>query len=166
MYAEKLCLSKPMHPVNLRPCPTFQAPVTDFRGYIFQKLAWNYSCINNNCFFVKQTDTFGHIVIWTIYTSHIDHFTSLQTAFEHLAACLSVVLKLLFGLILFATLWHAGWTLDKNHGMNMNYSYLTAVFRPKYYVFLVFFTFFSIWTWKIHKQKLKKIYFSTRNVYI
>ena len=85
LYTEKLCLSKPMHPVNRRPCPTFQAPVTDLRGYIFQKLllAWNYSCINNNCFFVKETDTFGHFVVWTIYTSNIDHFTPQQTAFEH-----------------------------------------------------------------------------------
>ena len=35
------------------------------RGYIFQKLllAWNYSCINKNCFFIKETDTFGHIVV-------------------------------------------------------------------------------------------------------
>ena len=32
-----------------------------FRGYIFQKLlrAWKFSCINKNCFFVKETDTFA-----------------------------------------------------------------------------------------------------------
>ena len=26
------------------------------------------------CFFIKETDTFSHIVVWTIYTSHIDHY--------------------------------------------------------------------------------------------
>ena len=25
--------------------------------------------------FIKETDTFGHIVVWTIYISHTDHFT-------------------------------------------------------------------------------------------
>ena len=35
------------------------------RGYIFQKLllACKFSCINKNCFFVKETDTFDHIVV-------------------------------------------------------------------------------------------------------
>ena len=34
-------------------------------GYIFQKLllAWKFSCINKNCFFVKETYTYGHIVV-------------------------------------------------------------------------------------------------------
>ena len=87
----------------------------ELRGYVFQKLllAWNFSCISKKCFFIKETDTFGHIVVWTIYTSHIDHFTSQHTAFEQSAACLSVFLDLLHGLIPFAILWHAGWTLGK-----------------------------------------------------
>ena len=38
-------------------------------------------------------DTFGHIVVWTIYTSHIDHFTPQHTAYEQSAACLSVVIQ-------------------------------------------------------------------------
>ena len=40
-------------------------PEYSLRGYIFQKLllAWKFSCINKNCFFVKETDTFGHIVV-------------------------------------------------------------------------------------------------------
>ena len=35
------------------------------RGYIFQKLllACKFSCINKNDFFVKEMDTFGHIVV-------------------------------------------------------------------------------------------------------
>ena len=90
----------------------FGTPTKPFRGYIFQKLilAWKFSCINKNCFFVKETDTFGHIVVWTTYTSHIDHFTSQHTAFEQSAACLSVFLELLPGLIPLTMLWHAGWT--------------------------------------------------------
>ena len=46
--------------------------------------------INKKWFFIKETDTFGHIVVWTIYTSHIDHFTPQHTSFEQSAACLSV----------------------------------------------------------------------------
>ena len=42
---------------------------------------------------MKETDTFGYIVVWTIYTSHIDHFTPQQSAFEQSAACLSVCLQ-------------------------------------------------------------------------
>ena len=48
-----------------------------------------------------ETDTFGYIVVRTIYTSHTYHVTPQQTAFELLVACLSVVLSyflVLFGL--------------------------------------------------------------------
>ena len=129
------------------------------RGYIFQKLllAWNYSCINKNCFFINETDTFGHIVVWTIYTHHIDPFTPQHTAFEQSAACLSVFLELLPGLVPFTILWHAGWTLEKNSCMNINYNYLTAIFRSILTQILcisgIIYN-FSIWPWKIHKQKL------------
>ena len=104
------------------------------RGYIFQKLllAWNFPCINKKCFLIKETDTFGHIVVWTIKTSHIDHFTPQHTTFEHTEACLSVFLELLPGSIQFTILWHAGWTLEKPICMNMNYTY-------NIYVFLVLF---------------------------
>ena len=54
--------------------------------------------------FIKETDTFGHVVVRTIYTSHIDHFTPQHTAFEQSVACLSVFLELLPGLIPFAIL--------------------------------------------------------------
>ena len=105
--------------------------ITCIRGYIFQKLllAWNFSCINKNCFFVKETDTFGHIVVWTTYTSHIDHFTPQHTAFELSAACLSVFLELLPGSIPLTMLWHAWWTLDQTICMNVTYNYLTTMFR-------------------------------------
>ena len=128
--------------------------------YIFQKLllACNYSCLNKNCFFIKETDTFGHIVVWIIYTSHIDYFTPQHTAFVQLPACLSVILELLPGLIPFAILWHAGWTLEKTICMNMNYNYLTAIFRSILTQILCIsgiIYIFSIWPWKNHKQKLK-----------
>ena len=35
-----------------------------------------------NLLFIKETDTFGHISVCTIYTSHIDHFTPQHTAFD------------------------------------------------------------------------------------
>ena len=68
--------------------------VNQLRGYIFQ----NISFINKN-FFIKDMDTFGHIVVCTIYTSHIDHFTPQHKAFEHSAANLTVFLELHPGLI-------------------------------------------------------------------
>ena len=62
------------------------------RGYIFQNLllAWIFSCINKNAFLSRR-----RTVVWTIYTSHIDHFTPKHTTFEQFAACLSVFLELL-----------------------------------------------------------------------
>ena len=48
----------------------------------------NFTCINKNVYFIKETDTFAFIDIWTIYTFHI---TPHHTAFENSAACLSVV---------------------------------------------------------------------------
>ena len=50
-----------------------------------------------------ETDTFGYIVVCTIYTSH---FTPQHTAFERSAACLSVVFELLPGFVPFTILWH------------------------------------------------------------
>ena len=132
------------------------------RGYIFQKLllAWKFSCINKNCFFVKETDTFGQIVVWTTYTSHKDHFTPQHTAFEQSAACLSVFLELLPGLIPLTMLWHAGWTLEKTICMNMTYNYSTTIFRSifvqnvqisgrKIYIFN-----FCLWTFQGQIEKL------------
>ena len=74
---------------------------TNLGGRCFQKLllVWHFSCININGYFIKETDTFGYIDIWTIYTFHTDHFTPHHTAFEHSAACLSVVLN--YFLVLF-----------------------------------------------------------------
>ena len=45
--------------------------------------------------FIMETDTCGYIVVRTIYTYHTYHVTPQQTAFEHLIACLSVVVELL-----------------------------------------------------------------------
>ena len=106
------------------------------RGCIFQKLllAWIFSCLNKNCFFIKETDTFGHIVVWTIYTSHIDHFTPQHTTFEQSTTCFSVFLELLPGFIPFAMLWHAGWTLEKNicieHELQLSDYNMGKYFRP------------------------------------
>ena len=113
---------------------------------------------NKNCFFIKKTVTFGLIVVSTIYTSHIDHFTPQHIAFEQSAACLSVFLELLPGLIPLTMLWHAGWTLEKTNCMNMNYNYPTTIFRSIFAQILCISGIIkkiSIWPWKIHKQKLK-----------
>ena len=55
-----------------------------------------------------DAETFGHIVVQTTYTSHIDHLTPQHTAFEQSPACLSVFLGLLPGLIPLTMLCHAG----------------------------------------------------------
>ena len=80
--------------------------ILPFKGIYLSKAltCMNFSCINKKCFFIKEMDTFGHIVVWLIYTFHIDHFMSQHTAFEQLAACLSVYLESLPGLIRFAIL--------------------------------------------------------------
>ena len=73
-----------------------------------------FYCINKKCFFIKATDSFGHIVVWTFYAFHLDHFMPQHTAFEQSTAGLSVFLESLPGLIPFKILWHAGWSLEKN----------------------------------------------------
>ena len=55
----------------------------------------NFFLKNKNGYFIIETDTFGYIVVCTIYTSHTDYFTPQHTAFERSAACLSVVFELL-----------------------------------------------------------------------
>ena len=42
-----------------------------------------YFLYKQNGYFFMETDTFGYIVVKAIYTSHTDHFTPEQTAFEH-----------------------------------------------------------------------------------
>ena len=91
-----------------------------------------------------------------LYT-HIDHFTPQHTAFEQSAACLSVFLELLPGLIPLTMLWHAGWTLEKTICMNMTYNYSNTIFRSiltqTLCISCIIYN-FSIWPWKIHKQNL------------
>ena len=131
------------------------------RGYIFQKLliAWSFNCINKNCFFIKETDTFGHIVVCTIYTSHINNFSPQHAAFEQSTACLSVVFELLPGFIPFAISWHAGWNLEKkNIYINMNCNYPTTIWESIFaqmYNFLVEQYIFPISAYKCFKVKSK-----------
>ena len=116
-----------------------------------------------------ETDTFGYIVIWTIYTSHTDHFTPQHTAFEHSATCLSVIFELLPGFIPFTILWHIGWILDKNVTMNKNYSYPTTIWvgiLTQRYVFLVLFTIFAFDLGKFISKNWKNILFYQKFVHL
>ena len=90
-------------------------------------LVWFFSCINKNCFSCYQGDRsiWPHCCMNNL-KSHKDHFTPQHTAFKQSAACLSVFLELLPGLIPFAILWHTGWILEIC--MNMNYKYLTTIY--------------------------------------
>ena len=56
------------------------------------KTCMNFFLYKQIMFFIKETDTFGHVVVRTFCTSHIDHFTPQHTAFEKSTACLSVFL--------------------------------------------------------------------------
>ena len=109
------------------------------------------------------------IILTIFYTSHIDHFTPKHTAFEQPAACLSVFLELLPGLILFAILWHAGWSLEKTICMNMNYNYLTTIFRSiltQIYVFLVLFTIFHFDLEKLISKNCKYTFFHQKFLHL
>ena len=119
------------------------------RGRQSQKLllVWKFTCTNKNGNFVKKTYASGYFVVWTIFASHIDWFISQHTAFEYSAACLSVIFWLLPGLILLASLWHAGRILKKNIYMIMNYSSLTRMYESmfnKIYIILAEKYFFAI----------------------
>ena len=129
-------------------------------------------------FFIKETGTFGHIVVWTIPASHIDHFTPKHTAFEQAAACLSVFLELL---PLTCTVWYRlqycdtlGELLEKTICMNIPFNYLTTIYEyrsilTQIYVFLVLFTiyiFFFHFDLEKFISKNCKYIFSTRNLYI
>ena len=61
------------------------------------------------------------------------------------------------------------WILDKNATMNMNYSYLTTMYESilaQMYVFLVLFTIFAFYHEKNCKQKLQKLFFYHKYVYL
>ena len=127
-YGESTILSE-VYATRSRGNQTFFIPYRDISfksSYLYE----TFPVLTKKMLFTKETDTFGHIVVWIIYTSHKDHFTPQHTAFEQSAACLSVFLESLTGLIRFAILWHAGLTLEKkNSCMNMNYNYSTTIFR-------------------------------------
>ena len=141
-------------------CSTCNIQYILLRVYIFQKLllAWNFPCVNKNCFFYQ-----GDGYLWPhCCVNNIDHFTPQHTAFGQSAAFLSVVLALLPGLIPFAILWHVGSTLEKTICMNTNYNYLTKIFRSfltQIYCFSGIIYIFLFWNWIVYKQKLKKYIF-------
>ena len=69
----------------------------DVKGILLSK---SLTCVK--CFLLallsrRWIPLIGYIVVWTIYTSYIDHFMPQHTAFEQSAACLSVVFELLPG---------------------------------------------------------------------
>ena len=140
------------------------------RGYIFQKflLAWFYSYINKIFFFIKETDTFCPIVLWTIYTSHIDHLTPQHTAFEQSAVCLSVFLESFSGFDTVCNIVTSWVNFRKNSSMNMNYNYPTTIIRSIFaqmYKLLVGKYIFTFLPMNLSRSKWK-IVNNTRNTYI
>ena len=112
------------------------------RGYCFQKLllVLNFSFINENDYFIKETDTIGYSDIWTIYTFHTDHFTPKHTDLSTQQHAYQSLFELLPGLSPFAIFWDAGWTLEKDVYINMNYNYPTTIWESIFaqmYKFLV-----------------------------
>ena len=113
-------------------------------------------------YFINTSDTFGYyIVVWTIYAHHTYHFTPQHVAFEPLAACLSVVLELLPGFILFAIAWKRH--LHKYKLQLSDYN-MGKYFRPNEHIFLV--NIFFHCCLYIFQGKIKKCKTNTRNTYI
>ena len=52
-----------------------------------------------------------------------------DAVFECSVVCLSVIIELLPGLILFTSKWHAGYILDKNNTLNIIYCFLTTIYE-------------------------------------
>ena len=84
-------------------------------------------------------DTFGRIVVWTIYTFHIDHVTPQHTASEQSAVCLSVIFG--YFLVLYRLQICDCWVnFREKHSMNMTYKHPTTIYRSivaQLYKFLV-----------------------------
>ena len=102
-----------------------------------------------------------HCCMNTLYISHRSLYAQTYR-FEQSTACLSVFLELLPGLKPLTMLWHAERTLEKIICMNMTYNYSTTIFRSILtqilYISGIIYN-FSIWPWKIHKQKMKNYIF-------
>ena len=105
--------------------------IRKFKGIYLSKAL---SCVKfflykQKLLFYQGHDIFGHIVEWTIYTSHIDHFTPQHTAFEQSAACLSVFLGLLSGfdtVCNIVTHWPSKLVLAPNPGYPSDFSFLSS----------------------------------------
>ena len=141
------------------PCKT-KEKLKGLMGYIFQKLlfAWKFSWINKNCFFCQGNwYLWPHCCMNNLYISHRTLYAPTYS-FWTIGSMLISLLELLPGLIPLTMLWHAGWTLAKTICMNMTYNYSTTIFRSILTQILcnsgIIYN-FSIWPWKIHKQKLK-----------
>ena len=52
-----------------------------------------------------------------------------DAVFECSVVCLSVIIELLPGLIPFTFKWHAGYILDKNNTLNIDYCFLTTIYE-------------------------------------
>ena len=69
----------------------FHLDLVEDKGiYLLKALTCMNFFLYEKMLFIKEMDTFSHIVVGTIYTTHIDHFTPQRSAFEQSAACLSV----------------------------------------------------------------------------
>ena len=130
----------------------------EVRRYIFQKLllAWIFFLIKQNLLFYHGDGClWPHCCMNKLYISHRSLYAPTYS-FEQSTACLSVVFELLPGFIPFAILWHAGWTLEKNIYINMNYNYLTTICECIFahlYKFLVEQYIFPIFAYKCFKVK-------------
>ena len=119
--------------------------------------------------FIKETDIFGHIVVWTIYTSHIDHFTPPTYSFWTI------------GSILISLPWVTSWfdtvcnivtpwvNFRENICMNINNNNTTTIYWSIFaqmYTFLVEKYSFTIFCLCIFHGKNKQNVNNTRNTYI
>ena len=119
------------------------------RGRRPQKLllVWKFTCANKNGNFVKETYFWLFCCMNNFCISHRLIYIPTHS-FWVLSSMLISHFWLLPGLILFASLWHAGWIFKKHIYMNMNYSSLTTMYESMFtqmYICLVEKYFLQFW---------------------
>ena len=102
-----------------------------FKGiYLSKALTFmKFFLYKQKCFFCQEDRyLWPHCCMNNLYISHRSIYAPTYS-FRAIHNMLISILESLPGLIPFTILWQAGWTLDNNSCMDMNYNYPTTIFR-------------------------------------
>ena len=133
------------------------------RRYIFQKLllAQNFSCINKNCFFIKETDIWPHCCMNNLYISPRSLYAPTYS-FKAISSMFISLFRFSFRFNIVGNNVTRWVNSEKTVCMNMNYDYLATIYRSilaQIYVFLVLFTILHFGLEKIIGKNCKCIFF-------